>query len=280
MEDLQTMNSPEVTVGQEATTASPQVTETPEQSGSQQQTVATTQVENGANTSSAEDQRRASDYETARQIKRLAKQMQSMQQAFERSSQQVQPNGQPQTQRQQVTQDELLKNPLDVINRLIEEKVNGVKSEIPKQFEQFNQQTSQQRAMQEGYKIAYTNEAVKRDPEGDERMRDIFLEEDEDGNTLDKYSLQNPRHAAKLALDIYKQRFTSGQRKASAPSKAQMTSTATSVNPGAGQGKSTNDEAAQWLKEFNNNPKLMDDPAFMKRLNDINNRAKQDVANG
>src|SRR5436189_297455 len=130
MEDLQTM-SPEVANGQEATPASPQAAQTPEQSGSESQEASAVQVENGANPTSTNTQGNASEFETARHLKRMMREIQSLKQAIERGATQSQPQSVPQTQTpRQFTNDELVKNPLEVINQMIAAQVQGIKGEI------------------------------------------------------------------------------------------------------------------------------------------------------
>lgn len=266
------IQSSQLDEGQGVLTSPPQVTETPEQSGSQPQPSNPAQVENGTNQQSQGQPQNASDYETARHIKRLERSIRSMQQAFEKSQQSVQQNGVPQPPVSKVTQDELLKDPLGTIQRLMDERDQRLKGEIPKSFEQYSQANRYEQARQEGLKMIKSNEAIKRDPNGEERIKEILLEEDENGNSLEQYAQQNPSHAARLALDIYKSRH--GQRNGvSAPTKSQMSSTATSVTSGS-KGSTLDQEAAQLQREFMSNPQLMQDKDFFARMKAFETKAR------
>ena len=277
MGDLQTM-TPDVTPGQDATPASPQDSDSGTQVPGQSQDVTSTQVEPGElRQSSQEDPRRASDFETARQIKRLAKQMQSIQQALERSSQQNVPQGFPQAQPLALpTNDEVVKDPIGAINRLMDIRLNALKGEIPQQLQQAVQVQRQEHARQEALRLIKTNSLIKADPEGEEKMREILLDEDEEGNSLQQYSLTNPRHAAQLALKEYQSRYGgNGIRSASPPSKAQMTTTATAVKSAAAN-NSTEQEAAQLYRMVLADPNLMNDPAYTAKLDAFNKKSRME----
>lgn len=276
---METTMSSQVDEGQEATTASPQATETPEQSGSKPQETTVTQVETNDRNSSDADGRKASDYENARQIKRLEKTLRSFMQTFEKSSQSGQPQGQAAAPQgvSRVTKEELLADPIGALERMQNSLKQELLGEIPKTISQRDQAQTHERGVQEGWKQIKSSETYKRDPQGEDRINDILTEENDDGSSLQEYSKLNPKHAATLALAIYEQRYGSKAKSPTAPSKAQMASTATAVNVGGG--KSTlQDEAAQLQKELMANGDLMNDPAFRARMDAVVRKSKQEAA--
>src|SRR6266853_1383529 len=104
---------------------SPQGDELNEQSDIQSQDTTKAQVESLDQTT-RNDAPKASDFETARQIKRLAKQMQSFQSVLDRiQSPQTQspsaPNAKPPFSREQ-----LIADPLGTIQQMIDERANGL----------------------------------------------------------------------------------------------------------------------------------------------------------
>lgn len=240
------------------TETSKQVTETSQDS--QQQETARTQVEGNGQSTSHEDIRQKSEFETARQIKNLMKEVRSLKQSLETRSSVQQPA--TQQQKPSVTREELLNDPLAAINKMIEARTSEVKQEIPQALKQRESEWKREQAWQEGLKMIRTNETIRKDPEGEERVKEILLEEDEDGNSLEAYSQVNPKHAAQLALIEYQNRF--GKRNVHAPSKSQMASTATSQTSGV---RSTTDqEIAQMYKEIASVPGLANDPEFMAKM--------------
>lgn len=250
----------QVDESQAGITPAPQATETIAQP--QESTPAP--VESGQSTSQATPSS-TPDYETARQIKNLMKEIRSLKQSFETRSS-GQPSGAPQQQtRAPITQEDLLKNPIQAISQMIEERYSGVKDELSKTVQQRETEMRTEQARQEGLRLIKTNELIKRDPLGTSRMEDILLEEDEDGNSLEKYSVQNPKHAAQLALSIYQQKYGQPPKTAFPPSKAQMTSMATAQNTGAGK-VNTEEEVGKVFAELSRNPDLMKDPAFMAKI--------------
>lgn len=251
----------QVEENQTATPAVPQATETP--NGSQPQDSTPAQVESGQSTSQANQGQ--SEFETARQIKNLMKEIRSLKQTFERSSSPQVPNMPQQPVRANYTQDDLLKNPMQTIRQMIVDGVSDVKNELPQIVQQRESEMRAQQARQEGLKLIKTNELIKRDPLGTSRMEDILLEEDDDGNSLEKYSYQNPKHAAQLALSIYQQKFGQAPKTAYAPSKGQMMSTATAQNSGGGK-MTTEAEIGQIYAEIARNPDLTKDRDFMAKI--------------
>ncbi len=253
----------QVEENQTATPAVPQATEIPQGSQPQESSIPS-QVESGQSTSQAQPTS-TPDYETARQIKNLMKEIRSLKQSFETRSS-GQPSGTPQGQvRTPITQDELLKDPIRAISRMIDERYSDVKNEIPQIVQQRESEWKAEQARQEGLRLINTNELIKRDPQGKSRLEDILLEEDDDGNSLEKYSVQNPKHAAQLALSIYQQKYGQAPKTAFAPSKAQMMSTATATNTGGGK-VNTEEEVGKIFAELARNPDLMKDAAFMAKV--------------
>lgn len=249
---------------EENQTAMPAVPQAPEiPNGSQPESSIPSQVESGQSTSQAPQGQ--SEFEAARQIKNLMKEVRSLKQAFERSSSPQSPQA-PQSQvRTPITQDELLKDPIRAINRMIEEKYADNKDETSKIVQQRESEWKAEQARQEGLRLIKTNELIKRDPLGTSRLEDILLEEDEDGFSLEKLSIQQPKYAAQLALSIYQQKYGQAPKTAFAPSKAQMMSTATAQNTGAGKVNSE-EEIGKVFAELARNPELMKDSAFMEKV--------------
>ena len=230
--------------------------------GSQPQTTTPVPVENGQSTSHAPAEG-TPDYETARQFKNLIKEFRSLKQSLETRSSAVPSVAQPQVQA--ITHQELLADPINAIKRMIAAETGQLKNEIPEVIQQRESVWRSEQARQEGLRLIGTNELVKRDPQGRERIDDILLEQDEFGNSLQEYSKSNPKHAAQLALKEYQTRFSSGARSASAPSKAQMTSTATAQTTGV---KGTTDaEITSLYAQLASMPDLMKDEAFMTKVN-------------
>lgn len=275
MDPLQTM-SPEIDNGQTLTPEVPQAAAPETQVPAQSQSSIPAQVENGTQPTSQEAPR-ASEFETARQIKNLTKMMRSMQQAFERSSQSAQPQGTPQVPqaRPTVTPQELVADPLGVIQRMLSEQKQELLGMIPQTITKREEDIRHTRDIQEGWKVIKSSDAFKRDPEGEERINEILTEEDENGNSLQKYSIANPLHAAKLALAEYTQRY--GNRKpagALAPTKQQMASTATASYPGGGK-VDVNQESLKLQREAMDNPDLMKDPGWLARLETVKRQFNQ-----
>lgn len=253
---------PEVVPGQGSTPEPPQATQTPSQEGFQPQVQPTPPVEGGdLQAPSQEVAPRASEFETARQLKRMMKEMQSLKQAFERGQNQNYPQATPPNQPAQVTNEDLVKDPIGALNRLIDAKFRG---EIPQHLQQFSQQQRFDQASQEAVRMIKTNSSVKADPEGEARISDILTEEDEFGNSLQKYAETNPRHAAQIALTEYQNRFLNAKRSQSAPTKGQMLSTATAVNAGQPKGN-TEQEAKEFYRQIVDRPELMQNPEFLKK---------------
>lgn len=269
--------SPDVVPGQDVTSASPQVAETISQEVSQSQEQTTPQVEGvDLNASSQEDTRRASDFETARQLKRMMKEMQSLKQTFERVQTQQAPQSIPQTQ-PQLTQEELQRDPMGVLRKIVQSEMNSLRTEIPQHIQKANEFQRKEQAEQEALKLIKTNSSVKSDPQWQNRIEDILSEEDDYGNSLDKYSLQNPRHAAQLALKEYQSRYMGGKTSQAAPTKAQMQTTATAVTPGMAKASSTQ-EAEQLYRQMLKNPELMQNTEFLKKLASFDQKARLEAS--
>ena len=203
------------------------------------------------------------EFENARQIKNLAKMVRSLQQSFETRFSEP-PSTNPQTQAQvpyQFTQEQLLANPLGTIKGMND----ALKQEILATFQQQQANMQYEQARQEAWNLIKTNEIIKRDPERDDRIREILFEDDGNGNSLQEYSKSNPKHAAQLVIKEYQSRHGS-QRSAPAPSKAQMASTATAQTTGSG--KSTSEaEIKAIYAQIAAMPELTKDSDFMSKMN-------------
>ena len=252
--DTPTITTP--TEGLESTPDSAQETQTI----AEPQTVPASQVEGAQSTSQA--QPGTPDYETARQIKNLMKEVRSLKQSLNTRSSEA-PQTAPKTSAP-VTREELVKDPIEAIKRILDGGKSEVRDEILKEIQQKETQRQWEQRRQEGLRLIETNELIKKDPNGIDRMKEILEEEDEDGNSLEKYSLTNPKHAAQLALKEYQSRFGQGKN-AVAPSKAQMQTTATSQTSGSGKMTSEQELAALMLK-MQKEPDLMKDASIMAKL--------------
>lgn len=252
---------------QEAET-SPQETETPSQEGSQPQNPTPAQVENGTQGTSQVDTRQASDYETARHLKKMAKQMQSLQTALERLQSQPQPSSTNQVVNQKTWSDqEKRENPLGYIESLIDSRVKGVQEEIPKNLTQIMEKQRFQTEWQDATKLIETNPIVKADPQGIERIKDI-LEDEQYG--LNDLSNSRPLQAARMALELYNLRH--GKAKVSSPAKNHMVSTATQAT--SGNGGSTSDAEAESLLSQAAALGNMNDPEFQSKLKSLTDKIK------
>lgn len=210
-------------------------------------------------------------YGAARQIKALVKEFRSLKQSLNTRFTD-QPTAIPQApqlpQVPQVTREELIADPLAAIRKIVDLSNANVRQEILQQTQQREVEWKREQSRQEGLKLIKTNELIKRDPEGEERMKNILMEQDADGNTLDQYAVLNPKHAAQLALREYQARYGSSKNGVYAPSKAQMASTATSQTAGGGR-MTTDAEIASIYAQIASNPDLMKDSQFMAKLSAI-----------
>lgn len=237
-----------------------------EQSSEQGQQGSSVAVDNGeSNASSEVDTRpRPSQFVAGRrEIRRLENEISQMRQAFQAFQQQ---NTASTPRAPALDPNEFYKNPLEFINKVMEERDAKIKGEIPGTFAELERKQGLQRNLQEAERMIVTNEAVKRDPQGVDRIKDI-LYDDEYG--LNEMSKAFPVQAARLALQLYNQKYASSvtrRSSANAPNKAQMQSTATTVN-GAGQRPNIGDEYLKLRNELMANPMLAQDPAFVEKLN-------------
>ncbi len=254
--DTPTITTP--TEGLESTPGSAQETQTI----AEPQTVTAPTVDGTQSTSQA--QPGTPDYETARQIKNLMKEVRSLKQSLNNRSSEA-PQTAPQTKAREVTREELVADPIAAIKKILDGSKGEVREEILKDIQQKESQRQFENKRQEGLRLIETNELIKKDPNGIERMREILEEEDDDGWSLEKFSLENPKKAAQMALKEYQTRFGQGKN-AVAPSKAQMQTTATSQTAGGGR-LTTDQELTSLMTQIEKMPDLMKDTSFMAKLN-------------
>lgn len=171
-----------------------------------------------------------------------------------------------------ITAEEFLGDPITHMNRLRDEIREELRGEIPKTLSEQAKGLEFKRSQQDALKMIETNEMIGKDPEGIKRIEDI-LNDQEYG--LEEIASKYPLYAAKMALKIYQSQY--GSTKAvSAPTKAQMSSTATAIHP---SGKVTlKDEAVELQKQFLANPDLRHDPEFMKKLQALKEKRQAEVA--
>lgn len=214
-----------------------------------------------------EEPRRPSDWFAGRKLSKIERQIANLTQQLQQAQQTwTQPQaGSPKTapQKYQPTADEIWKDPAAAFQRMMDERMENVQKEIPKALETREAEIRRNQSRQDALKLIKTNDAVKRDPEGEEKVKDIL--EDENYN-LDKIAQNFPLEAARMALEIYNARYGTAQRKsATAPTKAQMVSTATTVNTG-GNKVNLNEEALKLQQEAMANPTLLQDPAWVAKV--------------
>ena len=253
-------------------TPASQVTDSSPQGDSQQQEFDSAQVGSGDSiaTTTQEDTRvKASEYVLGRKI---AKKLENRLAGLEQTNQQLVDFIQ-QLQNKSVTSDssaskvdlnsKYWENPTEVlnetINRILEER-------IPKTIEEKLTLEKRKREQEMAVDLIFSNETVKKDPEGLERIKEILVE-----NGLDKFSqVASPTQAAKIALALYIAEKNGSRGKPSNPNlKSQMSATA-----GGGGSMSTGKpltrdqikiEAAKMNEQIIANPELRFDPKFQER---------------
>lgn len=236
------------------------------------QSVPTTLVEGVQPTS--QDNRSQADFETARQIKSLMKEIRSLKQSFE-----TRPSAPaPSSPKPQVTRDQLLADPLTGIGLIAQSEVSKLRDELTEKFQQREAQVKHDQAVQEGLRLIKTNELIKKDPEGEERIKEILLEDNGNGS-LQQFSQFNPLYAAQLVLNEYKLRYGGTQRGTFAPTKGQMVSTATATNTGSGK-LNTDQEIEALHKKLNEFPDLMKDKDFMAKIGNVLKQSKTESMMG
>lgn len=267
MEDEQ--NSAQVSEGVADETAS-QGSEPVAQATEQSQQDATVKVDNGESQPSSEPEARPRPSQSwgKREFRRLENQLAQMRDAFQ-AFQQNAPAAS--VAKQPLNPEDFYKNPQEYIDKLVNERLAGLKGEIPKTFAELERTKGMQRDLQEAERMIVTNEAIKKDPQGQDRIKEILYDEE---FKINKISEQFPVEAARLALALYNQRFVSNvsRRSAvSAPTKSQMQSTATSVNGGAKK-SSLGDEYTKLRNELMADPMKANDSGFVERLNALKQR--------
>ena len=171
-----------------------------------------------------------------------------------------------------LTDEEFLSSPVKSSRMIIDEIVAQIKGEIPKTLSEQARQMDFQRSQKDALKMIETNELVSKDPEGMNKIEDIF-NDPEDG--LAEIASKYPLYAAKLALKIYSEKYGKAAPSAAAPTKAQMVATATAVHP---TGKVTlKDEAVELQKQLLNNPELRYDREFIKKLQSLKDRRQAEL---
>lgn len=253
----------QVDEGQAEITSAPQATATIEQP--QESTVAPVE---SAQPTSQEPVVGTPEYETARQIKNLMKEIRSLKQSINTRPSET-PMPAPQTTQPQVPQvslADLNADPLTAIRKIVEASNVSVRQQILQEMQEKQSEVQREQLKQEGLKLIRTNELIKRDPEGEERIKEILEEENANGRTLNQYSLFDPIHAAELALEKYQSRYGQNKNGVYAPTKAQMASTATAQSAG-GARMTTDAEIASIWAQYQSNPDLAKDTNFMAKMN-------------
>ena len=205
-----------------------------------------------------------------REIRRLRDTVNQLQNTLQ-SLQQIQPQtvSPAQTQKQGFDVNKFFTNPQEVLQQMLDEREARLKGEIPRTLEQYNVEKQFESSRQEARKLIETNEAIKRDPSGMDKILDIITD---NNYGIDEISKLFPVQAARLALELYNLRNGGAQRRnANAPSRGQMMSTATTVNSN-GKQPTLQDESTKLQQELMQNPTLAYDPAFQARIQALKQR--------
>lgn len=153
-------------------------------------------------------------------------------------------------------------NPTKVVQDIINKTIDG---KVSTTFDSRFKQERFKREQEEAVKLVISNEQVKKDPEGLERIKEILIE-----NGLDEFSVNvSPIKAAKLALALY-----AGEKKNSGSSansiKAQLSASAGgggSISSGKTLTKEQLKSEAQKLQmQYSENPEIRNDPKFQEKL--------------
>src|SRR3990167_2815761 len=244
----------------------PQATEQPAQASVQPQGTPV-QVENGTRQQLGNEVR-PFERIAGRKFDKIEKGMQSIMEALQNMQK---PTTSP-SATAPITAEDFLTDPLAHLNRLLDERDKKLKGEIPQTLSEQTRNMELLRSQKEALKMIETNETISKDPEGWNRVEDI-LNDEEFG--LKEIASYNPLSAARLALRIYSEKYGKAAPSASAPSKAQMASTATAVHP---SGKVTlKDEAVELQKQLLGNPELRYDREFMKKLQSLKDRRQAEL---
>ena len=173
----------------------------------------------------------------------------------------------------QITAEDFLTDPLAHLNRLLDERDQKLKGEIPQTLSEQTKALEFKRSQQDALKMIETNELIGKDPEGINKVEDILTDEN---YGLREIASIYPLHAARLAVEIYTAKYGKQAPSAAVPSKAQMTTTATAIHP---QGKVTlKDEAVELQKQFLANPELRLNKEFMDKLKSLKDRRQAEVS--
>lgn len=236
------------------------------QPSSQAQNGTSTQVESGT-MQPVRDEVRPFERVAGRKFDKLEK---GMSQVMEMLQKMQQPQAAP--SQTPATAEEFLSDPMNVLNRILDEREKKIKGEIPKTLSDQNRELENQRSRQEALKMIDTNELIRKDPEGRDRITDILTDEQ---FGLDKIASTHPVEAARLALALYEKNY--GKVKSvGMPTKQQMGGTPTAVRSGA---KATlKDEAAELQKQYLANPELINNPEFKKKFAELKSRRQAELA--
>lgn len=230
---------------------------------------ASTQVERGDSQHPSGLEPRPFERIAGRKFDKIEKAIRNLTELMQQSRIPAQPSSNYQQRQRYTPTQEDWKNPEQVIQRMLDDRLQEFPEKISQTLEQRERQLSFARSQRDAVKMIETNEAVKRDPEGIDRMKEI-LEDDTFG--LNKMAEHYPVEAARAALEIYQSRYSS-RRAAAAPTKSQMTSTATAINSGSGK-TGTDARITEMYKKISAVPELMNDPKFQAELADLVKQSK------
>lgn len=248
----------------------PQATEQPAQASVQPQAVTPPQVEQGTKLQTGNEVR-PFERVAGRKFDKLERGQQSIMEILQKL-QQPQPAPSP-SAKAPITAEEFLTDPVTHMLRMLDERDQKLKGEIPQTLSEQTKQLELKRSQQDALKMIETNELISKDPEGINRIEDILTDEE---YGLKEIASAYPLYAARLALKIYAAQYGKASPGVPVPSKAQMTTTSTATHA---QGKVTlKDEAVELQKQFLANPELRLDPEFMKKLQSLKERRQAEVS--
>lgn len=222
---------------------------------------ASSQVETGDNASASQaETRKPTDFWAGRQIKKLERSIAQLQQELRESRQAPQAPPSPAPEAPAGIDPNLYwKNPFAYLQAMKQQ----IRDEMDKSYMERESARSLDTGRREARDLILKNDLVKKDPQWRERFDEILQDSAYD---LDNMSLQFPRQAAAIALEIYKAKYSNGaaNRSPYAGTKSGMRSTATGVS--SAPTRITAEDVEKMTKELSDNPNLASDPAFLARL--------------
>lgn len=241
-----------------------QATSTPE-TGAGSQEEASTKVDSGDNAPSNQEQtRRPSDYWAGRQIKKMERQLAQLQNELrEARAPRNEPSAPSQPAQPNIDPNLYWKNPFEYLAKMQQQ----IREDVEKTYSAREEARILDSGRKEARDLILKNDLVKKDPQWKERFDEILADE---SYNLDNMSLQYPRQAAAIALELYKSRYgntAAAKRSPYATPKSTMQSTATGVQPG--NGKINVEDVNRLQQQLAANPELAFDKDFLAKLQEL-----------